>query len=232
MIWLIWIVGTFALVTVSSGLAGRMGKGWLMGIYAVSIVIANVTASKMMTVVGLTVAAADVIYTIGFTTIDLINEYYGKAEAKRAIVLAFFANVLWAFTAYVAVNLPPAEIYAELQPQFAAVLGSAPRIVAASMLAYYIASRTDVFIYHAIRQRGGPVWLRIVGSNGVSLAVDSVLFSTVAFAGVFPLLPVIVGQYSIKIAITLLNVPFAYLARGVYRWSSGASQTLKVSEDL
>lgn len=220
MIWLIWIVGTFLFVTVFSGLAGRLGKGWLFAIYAVSIVIANITASKLTSVLGLTVAAADIIYTIGFTTIDLINEYYGKDEAKRAILTALFANILWAFFAYVAVQLPAAELFAEMQPPFAAVLGSAPRIVLASMVAYYIASRSDVFVYHTIRERGGPIWLRIIGSNGVSLFVDSVIFSTVAFLGVFPLIEIIVGQYVIKIVITLINVPFALLARRVYRWSA------------
>mgnify|MGYP001123977427 CR=1 FL=1 len=221
MIWLLWVLGTFLTVTVSSGLAGRYGKGWLFAIYAVSIVIANVTASKLMTVFGLTVAAADIIYTIGFTTIDLINEYYGKAEARHAIVTAFFANVIWAFSAYIAVNLPPADIFAAMQPQFAAVIGLAPRIVLASMLAYYIASRADVFVYHFLRERHVPVWGRIIGSNAVSLLVDSVIFSTGAFYGVFPVVQVIVGQYVIKIVITLLNVPFAYLARSVYRWSVG-----------
>ncbi len=220
MIWFLWVVGTFIAVTVSSGLAGRYGKGWLFAIYAVSIVIANVTASKLMTVFGLTVAAADIIYTIGFTTIDLINEYYGKEEAKRAIVTAFFANVLWAFSAYIAVELPPADLFAEMQPHFAAVIGAAPRIVAASMTAYYIASRSDVFVYHAIRLLGLPVWTRIIGSNGVSLLVDSVVFSTMAFYGIFPLAPVIVGQYITKIVITLINIPFAYLARAVFHWSA------------
>ena len=217
MIWAVWLLGTFLIVTVFSGMAGRFGKGWLFAIYAVSIVIANVTASKLMTVLGLTVAAADIIYAIGFTTIDLINEYYGKEEAKRAIVTALFANLLWAYSAYVAVKLPAADVFAEMQPQFEAVLGSAPRIVLASMIAYYIASRVDVGVYHLIRQRGGPVWARIVGSNAASLLVDSVLFSTIAFYGVFPLAEVIVGQYLIKIVITLLNVPFAYMARAIYR---------------
>ncbi len=217
MIWLLWILGTFIMITVSSGLAGRYGKGWLFAVYAVSIVIANITASKLMTVFGLTVAAADIIYTIGFTTIDLINEYYGKMEAKRAILVAFFCNILWAFSAYVAVNLPPADVFAEMQPQFAAVIGSAPRIVLASMLAYYIASRVDVFVYHVVRERRGPVWARILGSNIISLLVDSVIFSTIAFYGVFPLLPVIIGQYVIKNVISVLNIPFAYLSRAIYR---------------
>lgn len=220
MIWLIWVLGTFLAVTVSSGLAGRLGKGWLVAIYAVSIVIANVTASKLMVVFGLTVAAADIIYTIGFTTIDLINEYYGEAEAKRAVLTAFFANLLWAFYAYVAVKLPPAEAFLDLQPAFEVVLGSAPRIVLASMVAYFAASRVDVWLYHWIRERGGAVWMRILGSNGVSLLLDTVLFSTIAFYGVFPLGEVIVGQYVIKIVITLINVPFAYLARTVYRHSA------------
>jgi len=224
-IWIVWVLGTLVLVSAFSGLAGRMGKGWLYAIYAASIVIANVTASKLMVVAGLTVAAADIIYTIGVTTIELINECYGKEEADRAVVTAFFANVLWAFTAYVAVNLPPAPEFVELQPAFATVLGSAPRIVLASMIAYLAASRVDVWIYHRISGLGGPVLARIMVNNATSLFIDTILFSAIAFYGVFPLGRVIVGQYLVKIVISLVNVPFAYMARSIYERSGGEGAT-------
>jgi len=68
-----------------------------------------------------------------------------------------------------------------------------------------------------VRERHGPVWARILASNVVSLLVDSIIFSTIAFYGIFPLLPVIVGQYVIKNVISALNIPFAYLSRAIYR---------------
>ena len=57
---------------------------------------------------------------------------------------------------------------------------------------------------------GGYRWGRVLVSNAVSTAVDSIVFVTLAFAGVLPVLPLVVGQYVVKMAVTVVSLPLIY----------------------
>ena len=93
----------------------------------------------------------------------------------------------------------------------ARVLGATPRIVGASLIAYLVASLVDAEIFAWWRARvGGYRWARVLVSNAVSTAVDSVVFVTLAFAGVLPILPLVVGQYVVKMVVTVLSLPLIY----------------------
>ena len=187
---------------------------FLIGIYIACELVANVTASKLVAVVGLVVPAAVFIYALTFTLVDLVNERLGKEGARRVVYTAFAANLLLAGYVQLAVNLPPASFY-QGQEAFRSVLGSTPRIVAASLTAYIISSLIDVEVFAWWRQRVGRYpWARVLASNAISTLVDSVVFITAAFAGVFPLLPLIRGQYLVKMAVTGLSLPLIYLVRG------------------
>ena len=65
------------------------------------------------------------------------------------------------------------------------------------------------------RRIGGYKWARVLASNAVSTAVDSSLFVAAAFAGVLPLMPLIIGQYLIKMAITVVSVPLIYATQSM-----------------
>lgn len=185
----------------------------LTGLYIACQLIANVTAAKPVSVAGLTVPAAVFIYALTFTLVDLINERLGKTGARKVVYTAFAANLLLAGYIQLAIALPPAPFYQE-QRAFASVLGSTPRIVAASLLAYIISSLIDIEVFAWWRQRVGKYrWARVLASNAVSTLVDSVVFITAAFAGVFPVMPLIRGQYIVKMAVTAVSIPLIYLIR-------------------
>ncbi|RLG68080.1 MAG: VUT family protein, partial [Methanobacteriota archaeon] len=97
---------------------------------------------------------------------------------------------------------------------FAEVLGPAPRIVAASMVAYLVSQHHDVFAFHFWKKKTGGkhLWIRNNASTVVSQLVDSVIFITLAFYGVTPLLPLIFGQWVVKMFIAVMDTPFCYLA--------------------
>lgn len=185
----------------------------IIGLYITCEIIANVTAAKPVSVIGVVVPAAVFIYALTFTLIDLVNERFGKQGARYVVYTAFLANLLLAFYAQFAIWLPPAPFY-EGQDAFKAVLGSTPRIVVASLTAYLVASLIDTEIFAWWRERvGGYRWLRVLASNAVSTFVDSAVFITLAFGGVFPVLPLIRGQYFIKMAVTVVSIPLIYLIR-------------------
>ena len=185
----------------------------LIGLYIACELIANVTAAKVVALGAVVVPAGVFIYALTFTLIDLINERLGKFGARRVVATAFVANLLLAAYAQVSVWLPSPEFYGG-QAAYASVLGQTPRIVVASLVAYLVAALIDTEIFAWWRERvGGYRWLRVLVSNTVSTGVDSFVFITVAFAGVQPVLPLVRGQYVIKMAVTLVSLPLIYLVR-------------------
>ena len=185
----------------------------LIAIYISAELIANITASKPVSVVGITVPAAVFIYALTFTLVDLVNERFGKQGARYVVYAAVAANLLLAGYVKLAAVLPAASFYTG-QEAFAAVLGSTPRIVAASLVAYFVSSLIDIEVFSWWRQRvGRHKWARVIASNAVSTLVDSAIFISIAFAGIFPLFELIKGQYIVKMAVTVVSVPLIYLIR-------------------
>ncbi len=187
----------------------------IVGLYIACELIANVTASKQVSLLdgAIVVPAAVFIYALTFTLIDLVNERLGKDGARYVVVTAFLANGLLALYVQFAIALPAASFY-ENQAAFAGVLGSTWRIVLASLTAYLVASLIDTEVFAWWRRRvRGHRWARVLVSNAVSTLVDSAVFITVAFWGVQPVLPLIQGQYFVKMVVTLVSIPLIYLVR-------------------
>lgn len=189
----------------------------LIGLYVACEIISNVTASKPVAIGGLVVPAAVFLYALTFTLIDLINERLGKRGARQVVATAFAANLLLAGYVQFAIWLPAAPFYKEADA-FAGVLGSTPRIVFASLVAYLVSSLVDTEIFAWWRAHvSGPKWIRVLTSNTISTFVDSVLFIGIAFAGVLPLWLLIQGQYLVKMGVTLVSLPLIYATRGPER---------------
>lgn len=189
----------------------------LIGLYVACEIIANVTAGKPVAIGGIVVPAAVFLYTLTFTLIDLINERLGKPGARQVVATAFAANLLLAGYIQFAIWLPAAPFYRDAGA-FAGVLGGTPRIVFASLTAYLVSALVDTEIFAWWRAHmGGPKWVRVLTSNAVSTLVDSVLFISIAFAGVLPVWPLVQGQYLVKMGVTLLSLPLIYVARGPER---------------
>jgi uncharacterized integral membrane protein (TIGR00697 family) len=194
-----------------------MATTLIIGLYIACEIIANVTASKpVMLPGGIIVPAAVFIYAITFTLIDLVNENLGRQGARRVVYTAFLANLLLSVYTQLAIWLPPAPFYgAEGQAAFSSVLGSTWRVVLASLAAYLVSSLIDVQVFAWWRERVGRLkWLRVLASNAVSTLIDSVIFILLAFGGVMPVWPLIVGQYLVKMAVTVVSIPLIYLVRG------------------
>ena len=186
-----------------------------IGLYIACELIANVTAVKpvVLGTLGIVVPAGVFIYALTFTLLDLIHERLGKHGARQVIATAFSANLLLAAYAWLTVRWP-APAFFDGQASVERVLGATWRIVGASLVAYLVAALVDAEIFAWWRARvGGYRWGRVLVSNAASTAVDSIVFVTLAFAGVLPVLPLVVGQYAVKMAVTVLSLPMIYAIR-------------------
>jgi uncharacterized integral membrane protein (TIGR00697 family) len=182
----------------------------LIGLYIGAELAANVTEAKPVLLLGLTVDGGTLIYALTFTLIDLINEKLGKRGAQKVVLAAFAANVLLAAYVHLTIRLPSPAFF-EGQESYQQVMGGTPRIVAASLAAFLLASLVDTEVYAWLKTRiEGHRWLRVLGSNAVGTLLDSVLFITLAFWGRFPLIPLIIGNFTIKMMVTVLSLPLIY----------------------
>ena len=182
----------------------------VVGLYVGAELAANVTEAKPVRFLGLVVDGGTLIYAVTFTLLDLIHERQGKEGAQKVVVAAFAANLLLAAYVHLTIRLPYPSFY-EGQASYQQVLGATPRIVAASLTAFFLASLVDTEVYAWLKTRiDGYRWIPVLGSNAVGTLLDSVLFISLAFYGRYPLFPLIVGNYTIKMTVTALSLPLIY----------------------
>ena len=109
-------------------------------------------------------------------------------------------------------NWQPAVFATEFSEMFSKVLALTPRITLASFIAYLISQHHDIWIFHFWKKKtnGKHLWLRNNASTIVSQLIDSIIFVTIAFYGIFPIWNMILGMWIVKIIIALIDTPFIY----------------------
>lgn len=209
---ILWIIGTLAIVSFSSIVAKRYGVEYVIAIMASLVVIANVIAGKIVVFGPFVVPAAVIVYASTFLLTDIVSEKWGKQQARRAVWAGFYANIVLVISVLIAVRWTPAPFATEFSDQFDSVLGLVPRVVLASMVAYLLSQHHDVFAFSKLREKtkGRHLWLRNIASTVVSQGIDTAIFITIAFYGVVDILPLLIGQYVVKLLIAAVDTPFMY----------------------
>ena len=209
---LLWILGTLTITSSSAIIGKRYGIEYTIAIMASLVVIANIIAGKIAVFGPFVVPAAVLVYASTFLLTDIISEKWGKEQARRAVWAGFYANVVLVISVLIAVQWRPAPFAEEFSDQFASVLGLVPRIVLASMVAYLLSQHYDVFAFGKLREKtqGRHLWLRNTASTAVSQAIDTAVFITIAFYGVMDIVPLLIGQYVVKLLIAVIDTPFMY----------------------
>ncbi len=181
-------------------------------IFSGSLVIAAVISSKIISVGPIVVPAGILAYCLTFVASDVISEIWGKNTARQVVAGGFAALVVCLGLIHLALAWPAAPFW-EGDQAFEEVLGAAPRIILASLAAYIVSQYHDVWAFHFWKKtfRGRHLWLRNNLSTAVSQLLDSTIFIFIAFLGVMPVLPLILGQMAVKLIIAFLDTPLVYL---------------------
>jgi len=193
----------------------------LATLFATCLIVANIIAVKLVAIGGWVVPAGVIAYPLTFLFTDVITELYGRKIASRVVWVGLGASVLMVILVFGGGLLPPAPSW-EGQSAYESILGMVPRVTLASMIAYLVSQHHDVFAFHFWRQKtkGRFLWLRNNASTMVSQALDTGLFITIAFWGVYSteiLLNMLRTQYIIKLAIAACDTPFCYMLVGLLR---------------
>jgi len=184
-------------------------------LFAACMLIANILASKIIMIGSWSAPAGVLIFPLAYIISDVIVEVWGYAKTRLIIWAGFGVNVLAAFFYMLAIALPPAPFY-EGQDAFRMILGSSVRIVFASLLAYLVGSFLNAFVMSRFKlmTKGKSFSLRAIFSTLVGEGADSLIFITVAFAGIFPLkviLAMIITQALLKVSYEIIVLPVTVL---------------------
>jgi hypothetical protein len=179
--------------------------------------IADIGSLKIAWVAGFSVDGGTFVYPLTFTLRDMVHKLLGRKAARVLIVAAAGINLVMAgYFAFLS-RLPPDPTW-PLQEAFAAVLTPVWRIVLASILAEVISELLDTEVYHlwVSRITRRYQWARVLVSNAVSVPVDSLVFSWMAFGGVLPaavVWSIFLANVLVKGLTTLLSLPGIYLVK-------------------
>ena len=188
--------------------------------YIAAQMLADITSLKIARIGPFSVDGGTFIYPLTFTLRDMVHKLLGKGAARTLIVAAAAINLVMAGLLAFVVWLPPDPAWG-LQAEFEAILGPVWRIVLASITAEVVSEMLDTEAYHlwvtrvATRFRfARRQWLRVLSSNAISIPVDSLIFSWVAFGGLLPAATVwsiFLSNVLIKGAVTMISLPGIYL---------------------
>ena len=216
---ILWIIGITAFSLFGAWYAKKYQKpDGIMGLYVAFVLISNVLAFKIASFdlgfVTFYAPAAVLVFSVTFLMTDIINEKFGRKETHRMILIAFLTQIAVTFFIYLSISLPSAPFWNN-QEIFATVFGFVPRIIFASWVAFLISENADAYIFAWFKDKtkGKHLWARNVFSSVPSMALDTVIFVTIAFYGLQPLLPLITGVLVLKWLVGIIDIPFMYLNR-------------------
>jgi len=184
----------------------------LCTVFITVMLVSNIIALKMISIGPLIVPAAVIIFPFSYILSDIFNEVYGYRATRRTAWYAFGANLLMVALFKLAILIPGAPFWSpEAQKAFEDVLGGTWRILIASLAAYMIGDFTNDVIFKTMKGMHGnkKFGLRSVFSSMIGVAIDSVVFITVAFYGTpFFTFAIIPSQWSVKILYEIILLPF------------------------
>jgi uncharacterized integral membrane protein (TIGR00697 family) len=191
---------------------------FITALFVTCILAANILIVKQVSIAGITLPAAIVIFPLSYIFGDVLTEVYGYGQARRVIWLGFFCNLLLVTAIWIVGILPPASIF-EAQAAYDRILGNTPRFLIASFLAYLAGEFFNSYIMAKMKllTRGRWLWMRTIGSTLAGEGVDTVIVLSISFAGVLPggiIISMIFWHWMLKTAYEVLVTPVTYLLVG------------------
>jgi uncharacterized integral membrane protein (TIGR00697 family) len=166
-------------------------------------------------------------FPVGYVLGDVLTEVYGYARARRCIWAGFAALVFMAGMAWVVVRLPPAPEWGG-QAHYDAVFGQVPRIVFASIAAFWAGELANSLVLARMKvlTGGRHLWMRTIGSTIAGQGVDSLLFYPLAFWGApgwsdALVWRVLFTQWALKVGWEAVLTPVTYLVVGFLKRREG-----------
>ena len=151
-----------------------------------------------------------------------IAELHGAVIANRLVRFGFVPLIASILLSLIVLIIPAAPDMDPARAQaFELMMGATPRIWVGGIISYGISQTLNVYVFSALKGRegGGLLWLRAGIASILSQIVDTLLFVSIAFLGVFPIRELLIGQMVVKVGLSALLVPpLIYAVVGIGRW--------------
>ena len=219
----------------ASGLKGRHFRYFdlVMAAFVTILLLSNVIGAGKVAQVHLPLigdwpfGAGILFFPVSYVIGDVLTEVYGYARARRCIWVGTAALLFMAFMSWVVVKLPPDPSW-KGQAAYEAVFGQVPRIVFASITAFWVGEFVNSFVLAKMKlwTKGRMLWTRTIGSTVVGQAADSLIFYPLAFWGAEGwttdlVIKVLLTQWALKVAWEVLLTPVTYAVVGFLKRREG-----------
>ena len=214
------VIIIYGLVLLAYKLFGKTGL-YIMTV--ITTIIANIEVLILVDGFGLEQTLGTVMFASTYLITDILSENEGKKCASKAVLIGVFTSVVMLiFTQYMRLYIPSQNDWAK--EYINAIFATTPRLVLGSIAGYVVSQFFDVWLYHAwwnfTEKKSGNkrkfLWLRNNGSTLISQLINTIIFTTISFAGwydVSTLITIMISSYVIYIFTSLLDTPAVYLAR-------------------
>ena len=190
----------------------------LVALFVAVLLISNIASTKIVSLWKFTFDAGTLLFPLSYIFGDILTEVYGYRRSRRVIWLGFFSAFLMSMVLILVGWLPAAPGW-EHQSAYEVILGFTPRLVLASLVAYFAGEFSNSYLLAKIKimMRGKHLWVRTISSTLVGEGIDTVLFCFIAFWGLFSwplLLAIIISNYIFKCAVEIFFTPATYALVG------------------
>ncbi len=197
----------------------------LFALFLTCLLVSNVIAGKLIVVFGQVLPSAVILFPITYILGDVFTEVYGFRKTRIVIWGGFAANLLMSLVFMAAIALPAPDFFKD-QKAYELVLGMTPRVVAASLVAYWMGEFANSITLSLLKKatKGRYLWTRTISSTVVGQGFDTVIFIAAAFAGKVPtpvLFQMMLAQYLFKVGYEVVLTPLTYLIVGAIKRREG-----------
>lgn len=197
--------------------------GLLTAFFAVVLLTSNIVATKLIVLGPFTFDGGTLLFPLSYIFGDIMTEVYGYKKTRKVIWIGFFMSLFAMLTIMLIGAMPAASDWGN-QEAYDAILGLTPRIILASLTAYFVGEFLNSFTMAKMKiwTKGKFLWLRTITSTLLGEGADTILFVLIAFMGVFEtdlLIAILISNYIFKVAVEVLFTPATYLIVGFLKKS-------------
>jgi uncharacterized integral membrane protein (TIGR00697 family) len=195
----------------------------MVALFVAVLIISNIASTKILALWKFTFDGGTILFPLSYIFGDILTEVYGFSRSRRVIWLGFFSALLMSLVFYIVQILPAAGDWNN-QEAYESILGFVPRIVMASLIAYFAGEFTNSIILSRLKvaMKGKFLWVRTISSTLIGEGIDTFVFCMIAFYGSLPnhlLGAVILSNYIFKCGVEILFTPLTYKIVGLLKRS-------------
>lgn len=188
--------------------------GTISVLFVTILLISNIVSTKIIDIKIFTFDGGTFLFPLSYVFGDILTEVYGYQQSRKVIWLGFICALLMSLTIIIIGLLPAAPGWKD-QDAYMKILGLSPRLVMASLIAYFAGEFSNSFTLAKLKilTKGSRLWLRTIGSTIIGELVDSLIFILLAFSGILPsqlIITLIISNYFFKVAIEIIFTPLTY----------------------